>query len=197
MPTSLEAAPSRRQEIVEIASQLFYAQGFGATGIKQIIDTVGIAKGTFYTHFDSKESLGLAWLQARHSTWQAWFEKVVTAAGSPGAGLMAAFDFLEAWLKDSDFRGCAFINTMAETPDFNHPMRAEIAAHKADLLVRFQDLAKSHLVDQGRKREDARATGTTLYLLFEAALVEAQNFHETWPVDSARTTARQLLDLAD
>ena len=78
MPVSPEAVPSRREEIVEIASQLFYAQGFGATGIKQIIDTVGIAKGTFYTHFDSKESLGLAWLQARHSSWQAWFEGFYT-----------------------------------------------------------------------------------------------------------------------
>ena len=62
---SLNSKISKRDELVGIASDLFYEQGYGATGVKQIIDTAGIAKGTFYSHFTSKEELGLAWLKKR------------------------------------------------------------------------------------------------------------------------------------
>ena len=115
MPTKVTQGQSKRDEIVEIASRLFYEQGFGATGIKQIIDEAGIAKGTFYSHFQSKDELGLAWLKARHAVWNGWFEDSVEQSDA-AAGILASFDFLEKWLEESSFRGCAFLNTMAEIP---------------------------------------------------------------------------------
>lgn len=41
---------SKRDDLVGIASDLFYRQRYGATGIKQIIDTAGIAKGSRSTY---------------------------------------------------------------------------------------------------------------------------------------------------
>ena len=111
------------------------------TGIKQIIDTVGIAKGTFYTHFDSKEALGLEWLRARHANWNRWLEEALAPLETPAEKLLATFDFLESWLRDSDYRGCAFLNTMAETPMLEHPLRKEVTAHKAELHSQFKELA--------------------------------------------------------
>ena len=69
-----DSKPSKRDELLDIASTLFYRQGYGATGVKQIIETAGIAKGTFYSHFSSKEEVGLAWLKTRHFEWNAWLE---------------------------------------------------------------------------------------------------------------------------
>lgn len=197
MSVKSEPAHSRREEIIEIASRLFYEQGFGATGIKQIIDEAGIAKGTFYTHFESKELLGVEWLRARHAKWQGWFDEALDQLDSPAEKLLATFDFLESWLQEAEYRGCAFLNTMAETPNLNHPMRAEVAAHKKALLSRFQKIAEEHFVPRGVSAEVSREQGTTLYLLFEGALVEAQNFHDTWPIDAARSTAARILDQAD
>lgn len=59
MALEMKETASKRDELIEIASKLFYQQGYQATGIKQIIDEAGIAKGTFYSHFKSKEELGL------------------------------------------------------------------------------------------------------------------------------------------
>lgn len=187
-------ANSKREDIVEIASRLFYEQGFGATGIKQIIDEVGIAKGTFYSHFQSKEELGLAWLKARHHTWNQWFEDAIAGKGSASTQLIATFDFLASWLKKCDYRGCAFINTMAETPNAENPMRGEVMSHKRKLHERFQDLAGIHCQDTGETESVSQALGTTLYLLFEGALVEAQNFQDSWPIDAARSSAQSLLE---
>tara|TARA_R110002096_G_scaffold164099_6_gene331789 strand:+ start:2508 stop:3116 length:609 start_codon:yes stop_codon:yes gene_type:complete len=183
----------KRDEILQIASRLFYEQGFGATGIKQIIDEAGIAKGTFYSHFQSKEQLGVAWLRARHATWNGWFEEAIRNRKSAGKKLLATFDFLESWLADCNYRGCAFLNTMAETPDFDSPMREEVTAHKNQLHERFQKLALEHFADQ-EPEASARQLGSVLFLLFEGALVETQNFHDTWPVEVARVQAKKLIE---
>jgi AcrR family transcriptional regulator len=47
----------RRNEILDAAQQLFYRKGFEPTAIQDIIDEVGIAKGTFYHYFGSKLDL--------------------------------------------------------------------------------------------------------------------------------------------
>ena len=47
----------RRNEILDVAQQLFYEKGFEPTAIQDIVDDVGIAKGTFYHYFISKMDL--------------------------------------------------------------------------------------------------------------------------------------------
>ena len=47
----------RREEILQTAQGLFYTQGYENTSVQNIIDAVGIAKGTFYHYFDSKQDL--------------------------------------------------------------------------------------------------------------------------------------------
>jgi len=53
----VKEAELRRNEILDAAQRLFYAKGYDETSIQEIIDAVGIAKGTFYHHFESKQGL--------------------------------------------------------------------------------------------------------------------------------------------
>ena len=53
----VKKANVRRREIVETAQSLFYRKGYEQTSIQDIIDAVGIAKGTFYYYFHSKQEL--------------------------------------------------------------------------------------------------------------------------------------------
>jgi TetR/AcrR family transcriptional repressor of nem operon len=48
-----------REEIIRKGAELIHAQGFNATGLQQILQTVGIPKGSFYFYFKSKEDFGL------------------------------------------------------------------------------------------------------------------------------------------
>jgi AcrR family transcriptional regulator len=182
---------SKRDEIVEVAGQLFYEQGYGATGVAQIIEACGIAKGTFYGHFKSKEELGVAWLERRHVTWSGWLEEMLSKPGTSGEKLAGVFDFLGEWLEREHFRGCAFLNTLAETPAAGSPMREEVRRHKAGLRERFVELAQEHFA--GLPAREAEARGTVIFLLFEGALVEAANFGELWPVEAARGQVEVLL----
>ena len=47
----------RRNEILDVAQRLFYSQGYEQTAVQDIINEIGIAKGTFYHHFNAKEAL--------------------------------------------------------------------------------------------------------------------------------------------
>ncbi|MEZ4727225.1 MAG: TetR/AcrR family transcriptional regulator [Caldilineaceae bacterium] len=53
----------RRTEILDVAQQLFYQKGYEQTSIQDILHSVGIAKGTFYHYFDSKETLLKAFIE--------------------------------------------------------------------------------------------------------------------------------------
>ncbi|MBB6452470.1 AcrR family transcriptional regulator [Salirhabdus euzebyi] len=50
----------RKQQVIKMAHQLFIEKGFQATSIQDIIDYCGIAKGTFYNYFSSKNELLIA-----------------------------------------------------------------------------------------------------------------------------------------
>ena len=50
-------ADERQTEILDTAQLLFYTKGYDKTAVRDIIDEIGIAKGTFYHHFNSKEEL--------------------------------------------------------------------------------------------------------------------------------------------
>jgi len=46
-----------KRKIFEIAMKLFAEKGYEATSIEEITATVGVAKGTLYYHFSSKEEI--------------------------------------------------------------------------------------------------------------------------------------------
>jgi len=47
----------RKNELLDIAQQLFFAKGYDLTSVETIIKQVGVSKGTFYYYFKSKEDL--------------------------------------------------------------------------------------------------------------------------------------------
>lgn len=53
----VKEAAVRRNEILDAAEQLFVTKGFDGTSTNDILEQVGIARGTLYYHFKSKEEI--------------------------------------------------------------------------------------------------------------------------------------------
>ena len=53
----VKEAEERREEILDAAEKLFAAKGFDNISTGDILDAVGIARGTLYYHFKSKEDI--------------------------------------------------------------------------------------------------------------------------------------------
>lgn len=47
----------RRQELLEAAERLFLTNGYTETGVSDIVRETGVAQGTFYYHFKTKEDV--------------------------------------------------------------------------------------------------------------------------------------------
>lgn len=141
-PTSHSSPPGARERIVLTALKLFYQDGIRATGIDKIIAESGVAKMSFYRHFPSKNDLIAEFLRRRHEVWmQRFTEAVETKLAQGGGGLEIIADVLRHWFDDPDFRGCAFINTLAETPLPESQQHQIIRDHKASLESYITDLA--------------------------------------------------------
>ena len=50
-------AEERKKEILDVAEELFTAKGYEGTSTTDILERVGIARGTLYYHFKSKEEI--------------------------------------------------------------------------------------------------------------------------------------------
>ena len=57
---SKTAAKERRGQLITVAEQLFLKQGYENTTVNQIIDSLKLAKGTYYYHFSSKQDILIA-----------------------------------------------------------------------------------------------------------------------------------------
>ena len=94
-------ATSRREHLVDTALELFYQDGFHATGIDKILAKAGVAKMTMYKHFKSKDELILAVLRRRDELFRNWFmREVERRAQTPSERLLALFDVYDDWLHD-------------------------------------------------------------------------------------------------
>lgn len=189
--TTTKSSLSKRDEIIEVASKLFYDQGYHRTGIQQIIQEAGTAKGTFYSHFKSKEQLGIAWLKVRHANWNHWLLQFINPKKTPKTKILGIFDFLGEWMQEAEYRGCAFLNTMCETPDCENALRTEIANHKKELLELFHALVSEHHTEMTKQQREQIAT--TLFILFEGSLVQLQNFRDQEFLQTAKKQVAALL----
>ena len=53
----VKEAEERRNEILDVAERLFGTKGFDGTSTTDILNEIGIARGTLYYHFKSKEDI--------------------------------------------------------------------------------------------------------------------------------------------
>jgi AcrR family transcriptional regulator len=173
-------APAR-DRILDVAKRLFYRDGLRATGIDKIIAESGVAKMSLYRNFSSKNDLITAFLEWRHEYWMTWFANSVEARFERSRGLDVIADALGEWFIDEDFRGCAFINSVAETGVTERPEYLNLAVqHKADLEKYVVELAVRLGLD------DPDMVAEEVMLCLEGMIVRAQFNYTPEIVDAGR-----------
>lgn len=160
---------SRRDQLIETALDLFSRGGFQAVGIDRLLSEAGVAKMTLYKHFRSKDELILAVLRVRDERWRAWFTHAVESkATEPRGRLLAVFDALAEWFAEPDFRGCLFVNAVAELGGSDEAACALAIEHKRYVTGYLRGLAEA------AGARDADALARAMALLVEGATVTAQ-----------------------
>jgi AcrR family transcriptional regulator len=178
---------SARERILDIASELFYRDGYHAVGIDTIVARSGVAKMTLYRHFPSKDDLIAAYLERSNAEFMAWLEDALAGVDGPRAKLVAAFDAIGKLATSTRCLGCAFQGAASEFPEMDHPGHRVALAHKRAVLDRFGGLAR----EAGLRDPDALAA--QLLLLMDGAWVAARMFGPDNHAASVADAARALI----
>jgi AcrR family transcriptional regulator len=95
---------------------MFYAHGIREVGLDTVSAGAGVPKATLYALFPTKDDLVLAYLVRADDAWQGRLRAAAAAAGDdPRDQLVGLFDALEEACARNGYRGCAFVNTAAES----------------------------------------------------------------------------------
>lgn len=70
MDDTLSKGERTSRAIIDAAYDLIVEQGYAATSMRQIADKAGLALGSIYNHFPSKEEVFVAIIQERHPLFQ-------------------------------------------------------------------------------------------------------------------------------
>lgn len=181
-----------RERIVQTAARLFYAQGYHATGINQIIAEAQVAKASFYAHFTSKDDLAVFYLQRTQAERMERLRAFVETAPPARPRVLALFGFLTQWMPETDYRGCRSLRLLPEFPDPGHPAHQQIVEHKTNLRAFIRGLVDAAHHEQPLAR-GVEPTADQVYVLFEGAMVESALFRAPWPIAAARSAVEALL----
>lgn len=122
-----------RKRIIDAASKLFYGEGIRAVSVDAVAEKAGVTKRTLYYHFESKDALVAAYLDARDQPnlklMAGWFDK---AEGGLPQKIEAIFQNLARSARHPRWKGCGFLRTAAELANLpGHPAIKIGARHKA------------------------------------------------------------------
>ena len=172
-----------RDRILGVARRLFYARGIQAVGVDVIAADVGISKRTLYNYFASKSDLIRAYLEG-------WSQATHATDLPPRELILAEFDRLEGSFARTNFRGCPFINAVAEA--------APPADAVSELAVRFKEGRRTWFRAQLVELEVADPDGlaTQLMLLVDGAIATMLVRGDQRIARSARDAAAILLAAA-
>lgn len=183
-----------KERILKTASGLFYAQGYNATGIQQIIDEAGVSKGTFYTHFKTKDELGLEYLRFRHTEEINELKESLSEIKNPLQKYLQFNQIMKDWMKSTEYRGCAFANMSIEVTDLKSPIKKEAKYHyeafRALIKDIVQDLVKS---DPKYKNLDVQYVSDQYMMVEIGAITNAEIYQDVWPFDHADKAIRELI----
>jgi len=182
--TKLASARAAMEErILDTADRLFYGQGIRVVGVDTVAAEIGISKRTLYNYFPSKDDLIVAYLTRR-------LRPIERSEGPPARQILDDFDRLEIAMRKDGYRGCPFMNAVAELADRGHAAHKIAAAHKEKRRKLFRSLLRQLDV------RNADALATQLMILGEGAVAQALVHGDPKMARAAKEAARVLLAAA-
>ena len=197
MSVDNSAAPEgRARELVAAAGDVFARQSVADTTVSDIVETAGVAKGTFYLYFDSKDEIINAVAERIAG---GMVDAIEEAVGAATSGALAKFDALRetmvASARDPDHRELIEIYHRPENRAVHDRMAERITARLVPLL---EDIIEQGIEEEVfAVEEPRRAAWFVLGGLhaFEKAFPDREEFAEA--LEDAFDLARRTLEYPD
>ncbi|MCQ8105589.1 TetR/AcrR family transcriptional regulator [Methylomonas sp. SURF-2] len=191
---NLKPKQIKKDRLLEQGVSLLLEKGYHATGLKEILDTVQIPKGSFYSYFNSKEQFAA---EAIHHYIEPFIQRLSGHLQNPNldglAALKAYYMELIAEVERTGFKGgCLLGNLMGEIGDTSPLCQKALL----DAVERYSNLQKTALERgqlQGKVRVDRSAKSMADLMLngWQGALLRMKVEQSVEPL---KAVCRDLLD---
>jgi AcrR family transcriptional regulator len=154
-----------RVKVLKTAGRLFSERGTHPVGVNEIAEAAGVSKLSLYRHFDSKEGLIRAFLEAGSDGVMRRLERIAADPElSPEERILAVIDTHGRW-SPGRYHGCPMLNTAVEWRGSESSPGAIARLHLARV-----DALLERLCEEAGLAEPA-AVASQLLLLLEGAIM--------------------------
>ena len=129
-----------RQAALDDAMQVFWAKGFHATSIQDLVDGLGVNRQSLYDTFGGKHELFEAALERYLELLGLPIRRALEQDGAAGDVLRDLFQGLITWLIDGDGKGCLMVNSTTELASQDDAVFGMCSANARQLEAAFTGL---------------------------------------------------------
>lgn len=184
-----------RSRVLDAAAALFQAQGYHATGMRDVIEKTGLSPGAFHHHFPTKESLGLAVIAERvaPAVREAWIDPIrhATRLRQGVAGVFG--DIIRGLDERGRVSGCPLNNLAMEMSLTNARMRDELRS----VFAEWQNALEARIAQSPRgkqwSKEQRRSAASFIVAAYSGAMNLAKAAQDSAPLKSMQRTLSQWM----
>ena len=163
------------------------AQGYHGTGVKELVDAVGIPKGSFYQYFESKEHFCALAVDHYIDPYISSLKIHVEQQTGNALGAIQSY-FMEQASKaasDNYQGGCLLGNLLGEVGEgqetCHQALKSAVNRYCEQIQIAFQQAQIEGTVSQ---RIEAKEMANILFCAWQGALLRAKVERSTWPLDA-------------
>ncbi|MEM7474510.1 MAG: TetR/AcrR family transcriptional regulator [Planctomycetota bacterium] len=140
-------------EVLDAMVGVFWEKGYEGTSLSDILEATGLQKGSIYKAFQNKQEMFEKALERYLRLLHAETQAVVEKASSPLAGIEAMLKRVveESCSKQSDFRGCLAVRSMAD-----RTAHAERAIEILQAAVASAEKGLANLIEAAQSQGEIR-----------------------------------------
>lgn len=176
-----------RQRLIECAAELFWKNGYSATGISEILKQTGLPKGSFYFYFKSKDDLATAVTEyyqkilleqfrssSQGNDWESFIEEI--------------FDYLFGRATGQTFAGCPYAVMGMETA----LSKPAVASVFMEGLKKFEHIFQEVLLYSGLSPDHAKILSQRMLSIYQGYLLLGRINNNTSFLKNARKNVLEM-----
>jgi AcrR family transcriptional regulator len=183
--------PSRKQWVIEAATELFATQSPDEVTVADIAARAEMTSAAVYYHFSSKDQVLAAAMRAFAAALREQLQ-AITQAHEPGADIGASVTTLLAWMGEYRSAATVFFVSSAGMSQDAEALRQESRTELLEELVRLIRKARTSVTDA-----EAAVIGLGLLALLETAAISQVRGDDVYRSLGHRSFVREVGDLAE
>lgn len=187
--------PDTKGRILEAARDLFWKQGYTATGVAQILKAANAKSGSLYYFFPTKEDLLLAVLERyKEMLWPVVIQPVFDRVTDPIERVFGILDGYRRMLIMTECAGGCPIGNLALELSDTHPAARKLCAENFEGWRKAVQQCLDEAADRFPADVDRAQLAAYVLTVMEGGLMQAKTYRTLDPFESAVAQLRDHFD---